>query len=175
MFHLAVWEILGSGIGKNLTWITWKSLLSQPPNLYLSPSLSLTSGLSLLNSFRKSSIITGQSWWKSARQCFPSMIYSQVNEIIKRLSVAERMGELWASGSHAASALRTLEGRGVCSDVFNLRTVTLFMDCPGCAWACDLRLSIWFCEGIVADTWHMHFGVSLLGWPWVKSWGLAGG
>lgn len=87
-------------------------------------------------------------------------VYSQVNEIIKRLSVAERMGELWASGSHAASALRTLEGRGVCSDVFNLRTVTLFMDCPGCAWACDLRLSIWFCEGIVADTWHMHFGVS---------------
>lgn len=156
MFHLTVWEILGSGIGKNFTWITWKSLLSQPPislsNLYLFPSLSLTSGLSLLNSLIKSSIITGQSWWKSAWRCFPSMIYSQVNEIIKRLSVVERMGELWASGSHAASALRTLRGRGVCYDVFNLRTVTLFMDCPGCAWACDLRLSIWFCGGIVADT-----------------------
>lgn len=91
------------------------------------------------------------------------MIYSHVEEIIKRLAVAERMGELWASGSHPASALSTLWGPEDCYDVFNPRTLTLFMDSPGCAWACDLRLSIWFCEGIVADAQDMssiYFGVS---------------
>lgn len=80
------------------------------------------------------------------------MIYSQVNEGIKRLTVTERMGELWASGSHAASALGTLGGPGAGHDVFTLGTVTLFMDSPGCAWACDLWVSIWFCGGIVVDT-----------------------
>lgn len=62
------------------------------------------------------------------------------------------MGELWASGSHAASALGTLGGPGAGHDVFTLGTVTLFMDSPGCAWACDLWVSIWFCGGIVVDT-----------------------
>lgn len=95
-------------------------------------------------------------WSELKEKCmavFPPMIYSQVNESIKRLSVTGRMGELWASGSHAALALGTLGGPGACHDAFTHRTVTLFMDSPGCAWACDLWLSIWRCGGIVVDTW----------------------
>lgn len=82
----------------------------------------------------------------------PSVIYSKVNESVKKalchwknervmgqwLTCCLGPRDHWGTGGLAAASLP-------------FRTVTLFMDSPGCAWACDLWLSIWCCQGIVVD------------------------
>lgn len=47
-------------------------------------------------------------------------------------------------------------------DVFSLRTVTLFMDSPGCACASDLWLSIWCRGDIVVNTWDAELKMEWL-------------
>lgn len=72
-----------------------RNFLSYSLSLPLFVSHDLQADIWFVSAERFQTTAAGRGSGISARQCFPSMIYSQVNESMKRLSVTEGIWELY--------------------------------------------------------------------------------